>query len=481
MSRAVSDVLDSREAGPTALRGSALRSGAYLGGIVLSIASAPLLIRHLGVERFGQYTTVMALMNLVAGVTEGGLNAVALREYATLKGALRAAAMRSLMGIRLVLSLGGALVGIAFALLAGYDSPLIVGAIGAGTGVVFQAVQMLVSTPLQGELRFGWLAVLQLLGQAITVGFVVALVLADADLVPFLWITAPVGLLLLVLTAVLVRGRMPLRPSWSWAQVWPLLRDTLPYTAAVALNVVYFRVTILVMSLEAGELETGYFATSFRVVEVLLGIPALVIGAAFPILARAERDDDARFVYAMRRILELSLLLGVWMAVCCAVGAQVAVDVLAGEDAQPAVAVLRIQGLTLVATALAVAAGYGLLTLRRYAAMLWMNGVALVGSVVLTLLLVDPLGAEGAAIATLGAESLLAIGVVAVLMRVRPALARGLVGMPLILAVGGAAVAAGLLTGLPSLIGLVVANLVFVAGLLLVRRFPPEVKEALRR
>jgi len=477
----VSDVLDSPKAGPAALRGSALRSGAYFAGVALSIASAPLLIRHLGVERFGQYATVMALMNLVAGVTEGGLNAVALREYATLEGAARRAAMRSLMGIRLVLSAAGVLVGIAFALLAGYDSPLVVGAIGAGTGVLFQAVQMLVTTPLQGELRFGWLAALQLAGQAMSVAAIVVLVLADAGLVPFLWLSVPVGLALLAATVWLVRGRMPLRPSLRWAQVWPLLRDTLPYTAAVALNVVYFRVTILVMSLETSELETGYFATSFRVVEVLIGIPALVIGAAYPILARAERDDDARFAYAMRRILELSMILGVWMAMCCAVGAQVAIDVLAGGDAQPAVAVLRIQGLTLIATGIAVAAGYGLLTLRRYAALLWLNAGALAASVVLTLLLVGPLGAEGGAIATLATESAMAVGVVAVLLRLRPELAGMLRAVVPVFAAGGAAVAAGLLAGLPALVALVAANAVFVAGLAVTRRLPPEIRDVLRR
>lgn len=481
MLRAVSDVLDSPEAGPAALRGSALRSGAYLAGVALSIASAPLLIRHLGVASFGAYVTVVSLMNLVAGVTEGGLNAIALREYATLRGDERRAALRALLGIRWALSLGGVVVGVAFALVAGYDSPLVVGAIGAGVGVVLQALQMLVSTPLQGELRFGWLAILQLLGQLVTVILIVVLVLADAGVVPFLWVTAPVGLLLLAITLVLVGRAMPLRPSLRWAEVWPLLRDTLPYTAAVALNVVYFRVTILVMSLQASELETGYFATSFRVVEVLLGIPALVIGAAYPILARAERDDSARFGYAMRRILELSLLLGTWMAMSCAVGAQVAIDVLAGDEGQPAVEVLRIQGLTLVATGLGVACGYGLLTLRRYRAMLWLNLAALVGAVVLTLVLVPAYGAEGAAVATLGAESVLAIGLLATLLRVRPGLARGLSGAPPILVVAGAAVAVGLLTGLPALVALVVANVVFVVGLVVVRRFPPEVKDVLRR
>jgi O-antigen/teichoic acid export membrane protein len=477
----VSDVLDSREAGPAALRGSALRTGAYFAGIGLSIASTPLLIRHLGVAEYGRYVTVAALMNLVAGVTEAGLNAIALREYSTLDGAARQSAMRAIMGLRYTLSLAGVLVGLAFALVAGYDSPLVVGAIGAGAAVVVAAVQQLVVTPLQCELRFGWLAAMSLAAQALQVVAIVVLVLAGAGLVEFLWVGVPLALILLVWAIVLVGPKMSLRPSLRWAEIWPLLKDTLPYTFAVALNVVYFRVTILVMSIEATELQTGYFATSFRVIEVLLGIPALVIGAAYPILARAERDDDDRFSYAMRRILELSLMLGTWMAMCCVVGAQVAIDVLAGDEGQPAVEVLRIQGITLVSTGIAVAAGYGLLTLRRYRAMMILNCVALVISAGLTLALVDPLGAKGAAIATVGTETALAIGIVTVLTRLRPDLLAGLVRVPLIVAIGGVAAAIGLLCGLPALVALVVANVVFGAGILVGRLIPPELRDVIRR
>jgi O-antigen/teichoic acid export membrane protein len=477
----VSDVLDSREAGPAALRGSALRTGAYFAGIGLSIASTPLLIRHLGVAEYGRYVTVAALMNLVAGVTEAGLNAIALREYSTLDGAARQSAMRAIMGLRYTLSLAGVLVGLAFALVAGYDSALVVGAIGAGAAVVVAAVQQLVVTPLQCELRFGWLAAMSLAAQALQVVAIVVLVLAGAGLVEFLWVGVPLALILLVWAIVLVGPKMSLRPSLRWAEIWPLLKDTLPYTFAVALNVVYFRVTILVMSIEATELQTGYFATSFRVIEVLLGIPALVIGAAYPILARAERDDDDRFSYAMRRILELSLMLGTWMAMCCVVGAQVAIDVLAGDEGQPAVEVLRIQGITLVSTGIAVAAGYGLLTLRRYRAMMILNCVALVISAGLTLALVDPLGAKGAAIATVGTETALAIGIVTVLTRLRPDLLGGLVRVPLIVAIGGVAAAIGLLCGLPALVALVVANVVFGAGILVGRLIPPELRDVIRR
>jgi O-antigen/teichoic acid export membrane protein len=477
----VADVLDSTDAGPAALRGSALRSGAYVLGIVLSLGSAPLLIHHLGVAQFGRYVTVVSLMNLVAGVTEGGLNAIALREYATTEGRARSAAMRALLGLRLTLSVGGVAVGVAFALAAGYDSPLVIGAVGAGVGVVLQAVQTLLTVPLQAQLRFGWTALLDLVRQAVAVALIVVAVLAGAGLVPFLWITVPAGVVALGLTVWLVRGDVPLAPAWRREVWWPLLRDTLPFTAAVAVNVVYFRVTILVMSLQASATETGYFATSFRVVEVVLGLPALVIGAAYPILARAARDDAERFGYAMRRILDLGFLFGAWLATNLVVGAALAIDLLAGGEAAAAVPVLRIQGLALAATGVAVGAGYGLLTLRRHAAMLWTNAAALVTAVVLTLALVPGSGAEGAAVATLSAEVVLTVSVLAVLVRARPDLLAGLRGVLPVMAVAGAAIAAGLAPDWPDALRLVVGNAVFALGLVLIRRVPPELRDMRHR
>jgi O-antigen/teichoic acid export membrane protein len=476
-----SDVLATPAAGPAALRGSALRSASYFVGIALSLASAPLLVRHLGVVEFGRYVTVVSLMNLVAGVTEGGLNAIALREYVTLEGERRRETMRSLLGIRLALSTGGVGVGIAFALAAGYESPLVAGAVGAGVGVVLQAIQTLLTVPLQGRLRFGWTAALDLLRQVVVVALIVAGVLAGAGLVPFLYVTVPAGALALAITVWLVRRETPLRPALHRDVWWPLMRDTLPYTAAVAVNVVYFRVTILIMSLKASDVQTGYFATSFRVVEVLLGVPALVIGAAYPILARAVRDDEARYGYAMRRILDLAVIFGAWLTMNLVVGAELAIRILASHKADPAIGVLRIQGLALVATALAVGVGYGLLTLRRHAPMLWANGASLVTAVVLTLALVGGHGARGGAVATLAAEAVLATVQLAVLLRLQPSLATGLRGVPVTLAAAGAGVLAWWALDRPEVTGLLLANVIFVAGLLVTRRFPPEIRDALRR
>src|SRR3954468_6569283 len=113
------DVLDSPEAGVKALRGSVVRGAGYGIGLLLGLVSAPLLIRHLGIVDFGRYITVAAVVGLVSGVSEGGLNAMALREYARNDGEARTVVMRDMLGMRIVLTAVGAAAAVAFSAIAG--------------------------------------------------------------------------------------------------------------------------------------------------------------------------------------------------------------------------------------------------------------------------------------------------------------------------------------------------------------------------
>jgi O-antigen/teichoic acid export membrane protein len=462
------------------LRGSALRSGGYAATVLLSLVSAPLLIRHLGIAAFGQYTTVIAIVTIVSGVTDAGLLNIALREWASQTGAHRSQLMRSLLGVRLELSFCGVALGVAFAVIAGYADVLVIGTLLAGIGMVLQASANLLTSALQGELRFGWASIIDISRQAVAVGLIVLLVIAGAGLLPFFAVTIPAGLVAIVMIGVLVRGRMPLVPRLRGAERWPLVRDTLPYAAAIAVNTLYFRVTIVVMSLIASAQQTGYFATSFRVTEVLIGIPALAVGAAFPILARAAGESGDRFEYATERILELALIAGTGVALVVVLSAPFVILVLVGTSGAPAVAVLQIQGTALIATFVAVATGFALLSLREHMALLIANGGALIANVVLTLALVPIDQARGAAIAAVAAESCLAIGQLLLLLRLRRTRLRAsTVGA---VALAGLAGATPLLVpGLHALLRTMAGVAIYVTVITLCGRLPPELMDVLRR
>ena len=49
----------------------------------------------------------------------------------------------------------------------------------------------------------------------------------------------------------LVRGLFPLRPVFDFGAVGGLLRSTAAYAVAIAMNSVYFRITVVIMSLIA--------------------------------------------------------------------------------------------------------------------------------------------------------------------------------------------------------------------------------------
>jgi O-antigen/teichoic acid export membrane protein len=474
------DPVASAAAGPMALRGSLLRSGGYVATVLLSVVSVPLLIRHLGIAQFGRYTTVIAIATIVGGLTDAGLVNIALREWTTRTGADRSRVMRSLLGLRLELSAAGVLAGTLFALVAGYNGTLVVGTLIASCGVLLQSTANLLTAALQGELRFGWAAVIDISRQAMAVALIVILIVAGAHLLAFFAVTIPAGLVTLALTGRLVRRRMPLAPRLRGPQRWPLIRETLPYAAAIAVNTLYFRVTIIAMSLIATALQTGYFATSFRVTEVLVGVPALAIGAAFPILSRAAAEDGRRFAYAAERILELALVAGTALALGVVLSAPFVIAVLAGHKGAPAVPVLQIQGTALIGTFLAVATGFALLALRRHSALLIANGAALVTNLVLTLVLVPIDQAQGAAIAAVAAESALAIGQLLLLLRVRRTRLR--VWPVIAIALGGLAGASMLLiSGLHPLFRTAAGLAIFAGVIVLLGVRPPELMHALER
>jgi O-antigen/teichoic acid export membrane protein len=474
------DILDTTAAGPAAIRGSALRAGGYLAGILLALATAPFLVRHLGIVGFGEYVLVLSLITVVSGLTDAGLTIVGIREYTVRDGDSRAALMRSLLGFRSVLTFLGVAAAVAFTIVVDYDRILVLGTLLAGLGLLLQTNQSLLTIPLASSLKLGWITAAELFRQLTTVVFIFALIIAGAELLPFFAVPVPAAALALAITVLLVRSSIPLKPTFRVREWGAMIRETLPYAIATFVNASYLRIAIVVLSLLATGLETGYFATSFRVLEVLIGLPGLLIAAVFPVIARSARDDPARFAYAVGRVFEVAVILGVWLTLAVELGAAFVIDVVGGDQAEPAVAVLRIQGVAVAATFVTMACGFPLLSLRRHADLLVANLVALAASLALLFALVPPYAARGAAVATVGAEVGLALATAALLVRARRDLHLPLDIVPTTLVVAAVAGSIALVPGLHETIRVAVASVVYFAVLVVFRRIPPELYSAWR-
>jgi O-antigen/teichoic acid export membrane protein len=473
------DVLDTDAAGGLIIRGGVLRFGSYVGVVLLSVLSAALLTRYLGVSRFGEYTTVISLVTIVSSITDAGMSSLGTREFAVRHGPDREALMRDLLGLRVALTLVGVVLATAFVLAAGYDSALVAGTVLASLATVALVLQHTLSIPLTTALRIGVLSVLELARQAVTVVLIVLVIVGGGGVLPLLGVSLVVNLLLIPATARVARGEISLRFQAHPRRWMALLAPTLYFSLAAAANTLYLYMAQILTSVVASGQQSGLFAAAFRVFIVVVAVPGILVGGAFPVLARAARDDRARLGYALQRTFEASLILGVAAVLAVVGGAQLIIDVIGGSKYAGSVDVLRIEGFALLASFTLASWGYGLLALHRHRALLLSNLLALLVSATLTGLLAASHGARGAALASVCGESTLALLYLLALVRGHPEYRpQHGVALRVMLAAVPACVVA-LVPGLPAVVQPIAALAVFAALAVLLRAIPDELYELL--
>jgi O-antigen/teichoic acid export membrane protein len=472
------DLLDSGEAGGRYLRGAGLRLAAYAGGILFGLAATPFVTRRLGSIGWGRYASVTALIFIVSAITEGGLANLGVREFSSAADSECREYMRSLLGLRIVLTAVAVVGAVGFALLA-YPPILVEGTAIACGGLLLTNLQLTLAVALTARLRLGWLAVLDFLGQAVTAAAMLTLVLTGAPLQPFFAVTGIVALVTLAVTAGLVRGHVSLRPAFDRARWRALLSDSFIYAAATALGVVYFRIVVIATNLLSTPRQTGYFGLGFRILDLVNAVPWLVGTSAFPILARAARDDTERLRYALQRLIEGGLILGAWIALGLVIGAPFAVSIVGGHAFRGSVVVLRILGAGAPFTFLVATFAFVLLSVKLHRALVVVNGLIVAAAVLLSVVLIPTLGAKGAAIVTVSLEAMLAAGYVAALVRARPVLRPSIVQLPPIALAAALAFAVALIVPVPPVAAVAIGSVVLGGALHVLRAVPGELAQAL--
>jgi O-antigen/teichoic acid export membrane protein len=475
------DPLDRPDAGARVIRGGMIRGVAYAVNILLITATVPLMTRHLGVVNFGRFVTASSIVMIVAGVTEFGLTGVATREYALAGSADRRRLLGNVIGLRTIATLLGLAVAYLLMLSGGAPEVVLLGILISGLGLMLINVQQTLALILSTSLRWGLYSAFELVNTLVVALGTVLLVLLGTGLLAFFYVSVVSSLAALLATLAVMRHRVLLRPRFEVRAWAALLRDSIPYAAATTVGILYFRVALIVVSLGSNAHQTGYYSTAFKVVEAISGTAFLMASSAFPIFARAGRDDHERLRYSAGRVGETALIAGVYLALSLVVAAPFVIEVLAGSGFKPAVPVLRLQAVSLVATFLGATWSLTLLSLREHRRMLAANAMALMLAIVLSLVLVPSFGAKGAAGATAASEFALAGAYWWSLGRSSARLRPSLALAPKVLVAAGLAGAAALVLPLPSFFLWAIASVLYLAALLLLRAFPPELLQALRR
>jgi O-antigen/teichoic acid export membrane protein len=477
-SPAAPDILTSAEAGGRVIRGSAWRVGANAAGVVLGLATATLLLRHLGVSESGRYVTVISLVAIAVNVADIGLNVTGSRELALRPDQERRDLTANILGQRLLIMPLAVVLIICFTVAAGYPTRMVAGAALAGSGVCLVALANVLLLRLGVQLRNAGLALVDFTRQAVGLAGVAVLVALGARLTPFFAVQVAVGLSALALVPLLAGSGAFVRPRFDRAEQRSLLRTALPLAAALALGQIYFRLVIVLMSLISSPRQTGYYGGSLRAMETAVFMPILVAGVALPLLAAAARDDLERLRNAIKGLSEAAVIAGMLVILVTIRAAEPVMTIIGGHAFRPAGAVLRIQVCALLFIALYQLWSATLLALGRQRELILTNGLALLGVASLAAVLVPAFDAQGGAAASVLGDALLAS---LIYWRLSRATGNVMVAPGFLVRVAVAAAVAGaalLIPGLPDLASAALAGAVFLGLGLLIGMVPKEVHEA---
>ena len=375
-----------------ATRGSAVKLAAEVASRLLGLGTTLLLARALGVSDFGAFGRLWYVALLVAELAEFGLQATATRGLVAGTHSLRALTRARLLTSGLVA--GAALV----ALGAGATvlAPLVLFFVLAGWGELFG-----VALRCRGARVEEALVLLALRGGSLA-GAAVAL-LAGAGLEGLAWSQAVSPVPALAVGA----GLLARRPGPAVAAepgVAAVLRGAVPLAVNGGLQMLSPRVELFVLSVLAGDRETGVFLAALRVLELLGMVPSAIAQGAMPALTREalQGGDGVR-----QRTAGTMALAAAPAAVGLALVAGGVVRLLYGDSYADAAVPLGLLALALLPLFMNALLSWALVARGRAAWLPRLTALRVVAALGLALALVPRMGAAGAAAGLVLAEWLL--------------------------------------------------------------------------
>src|SRR5688572_21827142 len=390
---------------------------ADLAGRLLLLGLFVVAARVLPADDFGRYAFALAVGLVAAQLADSGLQLSLLRRLSGeadrgASGQALGSALRARLVAGLALGIGGGLLAASVG-----ETPIeamALAAIALAQIAAAQAELWLQVVRARGRLELE--AAAGLAGRALIAMLGVLALVGGGDL-PGLGLAHAIGSVLSVAVARVVANRF-LDPGRGpgWAGIRETYLDALPLAVAGAASLLMFRIDVLLLQWLRDSETVGVYSAAYRPFEAALLVPVAIMAAGFPRLVRLAADLGA-FRALVSRLA--AILVG------CAIGAALfgwfagppLIAFLFGARYAPSTDLLRILVLALPAIFLNALLTQAIVALRRPWLVAASMAAALATNVALNLLLIPQLGATGAAIATVLAETTLLIASLAAVVR----------------------------------------------------------------
>ncbi len=371
---------------------------------LLSFVLLIYLARYLGAANFGIYSFAFSFVGLFVILSDAGLNLLLIRDVARDTSKLKKY-LGNIIVIRTLLSIVTLILIFITINLLNYSPDIKVIVYIAGVSVILFSFVGTFRAVFQAFEKFEYDALITIMERVVVVPLCLILLLLGYGLIPIIYAIL-LGSILSIIVGYLILYKKFIKPMVKFdLDFWRyLIKEALPFGLAFVFITIYFRIDIVMLSTMKGDMVVGWYTAAYSLITALTFIPAVYMGAAFPVMSRFFKTSKN----SVRIVFEISFRYVLFLALPIVVGTALLSDrfilLFFGVEYINSIIALQVLILTFLFISLNIIMGGTLNAINRTMTGTIITGFGAFLNVVLNLILIPKMSYVGAGIATVATE-----------------------------------------------------------------------------
>lgn len=298
---------------------------------IIGVIVIGMLTRYLGQAGFGQYTTIMAFLQLFGVLVDMGLYIILVKKISE-SGVDQDSLVSNIFTLRLISAV--IFLGLAPVIVLFFPYPAVVKLGVLVTTLSFLGITLtqILTGVFQRNLRMDKVAIAEVFGRLVLISTTFLVIKADWGLI---WVMASVvagSIFNFLLLFAFSRRFVKIKLSFDFSVWRQVIKESWPIALSIAFNLIYFKADTIILSLYHKAEDVGIYGASYKVLEVLVTFPAMFAGLVLPLLAAAwVAQDREKFQRVLRKAFDFMFMIAAPLVVATFFISKPVMDLIAPE------------------------------------------------------------------------------------------------------------------------------------------------------
>ncbi len=301
--------------------------------LVLNVVFFALIARYLGKAGFGEFTIVMAYLQVFSIFSDWGLYMIFVQMLSQEKYKPEKL-MANFLSLRIIISVFVLAIGVLIAFLIPHYSEIIkLGILIVSVSFIFSSIIQLFTGFFQNKMKMENVAISEVVGKIFVLGGAFLSIQMDLGILYILISVVLGSFISFLILFLLLQKYIKFNFYFDFSLYKKIFKKTWPVGLSIILTTIYFKGDTLILSFFKPTFEVGIYGAAYRVLEVLIMFPPIFMGLVLPHMTRAlTKKSFERFKNIFQKSFDFFIVLTIPLIVGTFLLSYKIMDFIAGDE-----------------------------------------------------------------------------------------------------------------------------------------------------